>query len=58
MALAIGWLGTLLIIGAVILIGIYMYCCFENNVKMFANPQYEKRILELERKIKILEEKE
>lgn len=58
MAFTIGWLGTLLIIGAVILIAIYMYCCFDNGIKMFADPRYEERIEELEKKIKLLEEKE
>lgn len=58
MAFAIGWLGTFLIVGAVILIAIYMFCCFESGIKMFANPRYEERIEELERKIKLLEGKE
>lgn len=58
MGFAIGWLGTLLIVGAVILIGLYMYACFEKEIKMFADPKYEERIKELEKKVKSLEERE
>lgn len=56
MAFAIGWLGTLLIIAGAILFGMYMYCCYDRKIKMFADPKYEERITELEKKVKRLEE--
>lgn len=44
----------ILIICTTILIGVYMYYCAENEVKMFANPKYDKRISELEKVVKEL----
>ena len=46
---------TLIICGSV-LFGIYMYLCSENRVKMFADPEYDKRIRRLEKAIMELEE--
>ena len=46
---------TLIICGSV-LFGIYMYLCSENEVKMFADPKYDKRIRELEKAIMELKE--
>lgn len=43
-----------LIVCASILFGLYMYLCSENEVKMFANPEYEKRIRKLEKEIQKL----
>lgn len=47
-----------LIICATVLLGIYIYQCAENDVKMFADPRYDERINELEKRIKDLEGKE
>lgn len=47
----------ILIICITILVGLYMYCCEESGVKMFANPRYEERIKELEKRVKDLEDK-
>lgn len=46
---------TLIICGSV-LFGIYMYLCSENGVKMFADPEYDKRIRILEKAIMELKE--
>lgn len=46
-----------LIICVSVLIGVYMICCQESGVKMFANPRHEERIKELEKRIKDLEDK-
>lgn len=46
----------ILIICTTILIGVYMYYCAENEVKMFANPKYDKRISELEKVVKELKQ--
>lgn len=46
-----------LIICVSILIGVYMFLCAENEVKMFADPRYEERIRVLEKEIKELKEK-
>ena len=57
MAFAIGWIMTLLIISGTILFGVYMYCCYQEGIKMFDSNNYEKQIRELEKRIKILEDK-
>ena len=58
MAFAIGWIMTLLIIAGTILFGIYMYCCYEDGIKMFDNhSDVKESIKNLEKRIKILEEK-
>lgn len=49
---------AVLIICAAVLFGLYMGLCYENEVKMFANPKHEQRIRELEQKVKELEEKD
>lgn len=46
-----------LIICVSTLIGVYMFLCSENEVKMFVNPRYEERIRALEKEIKTLKEK-
>ena len=43
-----------LIVCATILVAIYMSLCSENEVGMFANPQHEERIGELEKVVKEL----
>lgn len=48
----------LIIILASTLFAYYMHLCSENEVKMFADPEYEQRIRELEQKVKELEEKD
>ena len=58
MAFAIGWIMTLLIIAGTILFGIYMYCCYQNEIKMFDNhSDVRESIKNLEKRIKKLEEK-
>lgn len=46
-----------LIICVSVLFGLYMCLCAENEVKMFADPGYEKRIQALEEEINALKEK-
>lgn len=46
-----------LIICVSTLIGVYMFLCSENEVKMFVDPRYEERIRALEKEIKTLKEK-
>ena len=41
-----------LIICASVLFGIHMYFCAENEIGMYADPKYEKRISDLEKLIK------
>lgn len=52
---------TLVLIVAVIcftiLFAMYLDMCFQSEVKMFADPKYDDRIEELEKKVKALEEK-
>lgn len=50
-------LGTVLIICLTVLLAMYMYFCSENEVKMFADPRYDERIKELEKRMKELEGK-
>lgn len=57
MLIAVTTIAIILIICASILIGIYMMCCQESEVKMFANPKYGERIRELEKRIGELEKK-
>ena len=57
MLIAVTTIAIILIICASILIGIYMMCCQESEVKMFADPRYDERIKELEKRIKDLEKK-
>ena len=47
----------ILIICVSVLFGYHMYLCNENGIKMYANPRYEERICELEKKVSELKEK-
>lgn len=47
----VGFIIFTLIICVSVLFGIYMYLCSENVVKMFADPEYDKRIRRLEKEI-------
>lgn len=42
------------IICVTILVAMYVYYCSENEIGMFQNPRYEKRIRELERQMEEL----
>lgn len=44
----------ILIICVSVLYGYHMYLCDENGIKMYANPKYEERISELEKKVEEL----
>lgn len=46
-----------LIICITILVGVYMYYCNENGIRMFADLQYEERISRLEKLIETEEKK-
>ncbi|MCM1219005.1 MAG: hypothetical protein NC548_31370 [Lachnospiraceae bacterium] len=48
-------ISIVLIICSTILINNYLYYCSKLGVKMFKNPKYEERIIELEEKVKKLE---
>lgn len=52
MLVAITIILIVLIICASVLLGIYMYLCAENEIKMFADPKYEERISNLEKLVK------
>lgn len=43
-----------LIICITVIIGMYIYYCSENEVGMFQNPKYKKRITELEKQMEEL----
>lgn len=43
-----------LILCASVLFGLYMGLCSENQVRMFADPEYEKRIKKLEKQMEEL----
>lgn len=48
------WLTMIVLIICIsILFGCYMFCCYDNDTKMFSNPdkEYEKRISKLEQEI-------
>lgn len=45
---------VILILCAAVLFGLYMGLCSENEVGMFADPQYEKRIKKLEEQMEEL----
>lgn len=47
----------ILIICATVLAGMYIYYCSENEIGIFANPKYEKRISELEKAVEELKKK-
>lgn len=44
----------ILIICATVLMAMYMYYCSENRIGMFKNPNYGKRIKELEKQMEEL----
>lgn len=45
---------VVLIICATVIMAMYIYCCSENEIGMFQNPKYEKRIRELEKQMEEL----
>lgn len=45
------------IICITVLCALYMWFCYDNGEPLFTYPEYEKRIAELEKKVKALEEK-
>lgn len=55
MAVAITIIAVVLIICVSVLVGVYMYYCGENEINMFADPRYEERIKNLEKRVKELE---
>lgn len=57
MAIALTIIFVTLIICVTILVGVYMYYCGENEIKMFADPRYEERISRLEKLLETEEEK-
>ena len=57
MLFLIGWILTLLIIIGGILFGIYMNNCYQDGIKMFANPNYDERIKKLEKEVERLRKK-
>ena len=58
MAFAVGWILTLLIISGSVLFGIYMYCCYQDGIKMFDDHSCEQKMIkELEKRVRILEDK-
>lgn len=54
---AVTIIAIILIICVSVLFGLYMCLCAENEVKMFADPRYDERIKELEKRIAELEKK-
>lgn len=58
MNFAVCWILTLLIVSATILFGLYMYCCYEDGIKMFDDHSFEQKMIKkLEKRVKILEDK-
>lgn len=56
MVVAVTIILIILIICFSVLFGMYMFICAENEINMFADHKYDKRITELEKTVKELKE--